>query len=101
MEQRLSHAALQGNMAQNRRQEAIDGFRTGKYKILVATDIAARGIDVAEISHVINFDMPDTVDAYTHRIGRTEAAHATAKPSLYGTRRRKHGAQKLSAGQAH
>lgn len=71
--------ALQGNMAQNRRQEAINGFRDGKYKILVATDIAARGIDVAEISHVINFDMPDTVDAYTHRIGRTGRAHATGE----------------------
>lgn len=67
-------SALQGNMAQNRRQEAINGFRGGKYDILVATDIAARGIDVAEISHVINFDMPDTVDAYTHRIGRTGRA---------------------------
>ena len=52
----------------------MDGFRSGKYDILVATDIAARGIDVAEISHVINFDMPDTVDAYTHRIGRTGRA---------------------------
>jgi ATP-dependent RNA helicase RhlE len=64
-------AALQGNMSQNRRQQAINGFRGGKYDILVATDIAARGIDVSDISHVINFDMPDTVDAYTHRIGRT------------------------------
>jgi ATP-dependent RNA helicase RhlE len=64
-------AALQGNMSQNRRQQAISGFRDGKYDILVATDIAARGIDVSDISHVINFDMPDTVDAYTHRIGRT------------------------------
>ncbi len=70
-------AELQGNLAQNRRQEAIDGFRSGKYDILVATDIAARGIDVAEISHVINFDMPDTVDAYTHRIGRTGRAELT------------------------
>ncbi|MBK8046068.1 MAG: DEAD/DEAH box helicase [Anaerolineales bacterium] len=70
-------AALQGNMAQNRRQEAITGFRQGKYDILVATDIAARGIDVAEITHVINFDMPDTVDAYTHRIGRTGRAEQT------------------------
>lgn len=68
--------ALQGNMSQPARQSAMDGFRTGKYEILVATDIAARGIDVAEISHVINFDMPDTVDAYTHRIGRTGRAHA-------------------------
>jgi ATP-dependent RNA helicase RhlE len=67
-------AALQGNMAQNRRQEAIAGFRSGKYDILVATDIAARGIDVADISHVVNYDMPDTVDAYTHRIGRTGRA---------------------------
>jgi len=69
--------ALQGNMSQPARQSAMDGFRTGKFQILVATDIAARGIDVAEISHVINFDMPDTVDAYTHRIGRTGRAHTT------------------------
>ena len=67
-------AELQGNMSQNRRQSAIDGFRSGKYDILVATDIAARGIDVTEIGHVINYDMPDTVDAYTHRIGRTGRA---------------------------
>jgi ATP-dependent RNA helicase RhlE len=64
-------AALQGNMTQNQRQQAINGFRNGKVDMLVATDIAARGIDVSQISHVINFDMPDTVDAYTHRIGRT------------------------------
>jgi len=67
-------AALQGNLSQNRRQEAITGFRNGKYDILVATDIAARGIDVSEVTHVINFDMPDTADAYTHRIGRTGRA---------------------------
>jgi ATP-dependent RNA helicase RhlE len=72
-------AALQGNMAQNRRLEAMNGFRDGKYDIMVATDIAARGIDVAEISHVINFDMPDTVDAYTHRIGRTGRALQTGE----------------------
>jgi len=72
-------SALQGNMSQNQRQRAIDGFRDGKYDILVATDIAARGIDVAEISHVINFDVPDTVDAYTHRIGRTGRAHRTGE----------------------
>ena len=64
-------AALQGNMSQNQRQQAINGFRNGKIDVLVATDIAARGIDVSQISHVINFDMPNTVDAYTHRIGRT------------------------------
>jgi ATP-dependent RNA helicase RhlE len=63
--------SLQGNLSQNRRQEAMDGFRSGRIKVLVATDIASRGIDVSQISHVINFDMPDTADAYTHRIGRT------------------------------
>jgi ATP-dependent RNA helicase RhlE len=72
-------SALQGNMSQNQRQNAINGFRDGTYDILVATDIAARGIDVLEISHVINFDMPDTVDAYTHRIGRTGRAHLTGQ----------------------
>ena len=72
-------SALQGNMTQNRRQDAINGFRGGKYDILVATDIAARGIDVSEISHVINYDMPDTVDAYTHRIGRTGRACQTGE----------------------
>ena len=72
-------SALQGNMSQNRRQDAITGFRKGKYDILVATDIAARGIDVSEISHVINFDMPDTVDAYTHRIGRTGRAEQSGE----------------------
>jgi ATP-dependent RNA helicase RhlE len=64
-------ASLQGDLTQGRRQRAIDSFRDGSVKILVATDIAARGIDVLRISHVINYDMPETTDAYTHRIGRT------------------------------
>jgi len=64
-------ASLQGNLSQNRRQDALSGFREGKYQILVATDIAARGIDVLRISHVINYDMPESIDAYTNRIGRT------------------------------
>ena len=67
----LPATSLQGNLSQNRRQEAMDNFRSGRAKIMVATDIASRGIDVSQISHVINFDMPDTADAYTHRIGRT------------------------------
>ena len=58
-------------MTQRERQKALDGFRGGRYDILVATDVAARGIDVDDITHVINFDMPDSVDAYTHRVGRT------------------------------
>jgi len=64
-------ASLQGNLSQSQRQAALDGFRDGSVKILVATDIAARGIDVLSISHVINYDMPANTDAYTHRIGRT------------------------------
>jgi ATP-dependent RNA helicase RhlE len=72
-------AALQGNMSQNARQRAMDGFRDGKFDILVATDIAAHGIDVPEISHVINFDFPNTSDTYTHRIGRTGRAEQTGE----------------------
>ncbi len=67
-------ASLQGNLSQKKRQAALDGFRNGIFRILVATDIAARGIDVNTISHVINYDIPDTADAYTHRIGRTGRA---------------------------
>ncbi len=72
-------AMLQGNMAQNKRQQSINGFREGKYDVLVATDVASRGIDVTEVSHVINFDMPNTVDAYIHRIGRTGRAENTGE----------------------
>ena len=79
-------ASLQGNLSQNRRQSAMDGFRAGSYQILVATDIAARGIDVSSISHVINYDMPDTVDAYTHRIGRTGRAAKTGDAFTFMTR---------------
>jgi ATP-dependent RNA helicase RhlE len=64
-------ASLQGNLSQAQRQAVMNGFRSGTFQILVATDVAARGIDVTQISHVINYDMPDTADAYTHRIGRT------------------------------
>jgi ATP-dependent RNA helicase RhlE len=64
-------ASLQGNLSQAQRQAVMNGFRNGTFQILVATDVASRGIDVTQISHVINYDMPDTTDAYTHRIGRT------------------------------
>ncbi|MCK4911645.1 MAG: DEAD/DEAH box helicase, partial [Thermodesulfovibrionales bacterium] len=76
---------LQGNMTQNRRQESLNGFKSGKYQILVATDIAARGVDVANISHVINYDMPDTADAYTHRVGRTGRAARTGEAFTFVT----------------
>jgi len=64
-------ASLQGDLSQERRQAALEAFRSGSVKILVATDIAARGIDVLSISHVINYDMPASTDDYIHRIGRT------------------------------
>ena len=67
-------AVLHSNKSQNQRQHALDNFRAGKVQILVATDIAARGLDIATISHVINYDIPDTADAYIHRIGRTGRA---------------------------
>lgn len=70
----FSATSLQGNLSQNRRLQAMNGFRDGSLQILVATDIAARGIDVSSISHVFNYDIPDTVEAYTHRIGRTGRA---------------------------
>ena len=69
-----SATSFQGNLPQSKRQTTLQHFRTGALKILVATDIAARGIDVANVSHVINFDMPATTEAYTHRIGRTGRA---------------------------
>ena len=66
--------ALQGNMSQSQRDRAMRGFRSRQYDIMVATDIVARGIDVSGVSHVINFDVPNTPEAYTHRIGRTGRA---------------------------
>jgi ATP-dependent RNA helicase RhlE len=78
--------SLQGNLSQRQRQAALDGFRKGAFQILVATDIAARGIDVARISHVINYDMPDTTEAYTHRIGRTGRAACTGEALTLVTR---------------
>jgi len=71
--------SLQGNLSQQKRQQAMDGFRDGTFKILVATDIAARGIDVDGISHVINYDIPDTAETYTHRTGRTGRATRTGQ----------------------
>ena len=64
-------AVIHGNKSQNARQKALNGFRDGSVRILVATDIAARGIDVPGISHVVNFDLPDEAESYVHRIGRT------------------------------
>jgi ATP-dependent RNA helicase RhlE len=69
--------SLHSDRTQGQRQAALKGFKAGHHRIMVATDIAARGLDVESISHVINFDMPDTADAYIHRIGRTGRAERT------------------------
>jgi ATP-dependent RNA helicase RhlE len=73
----FSAASLHADRSQNQRQAALDDFRSGRCQVLVATDIAARGLDVETISHVINYDIPDTADAYIHRIGRTGRAERT------------------------
>ncbi len=77
--------SLQGNLSQQKRQQALEGFKSGTYNILVATDIAARGIDVSGISHVINFDMPATTETYTHRTGRTGRASCTGAAFTFAT----------------
>ena len=81
----LHATSLQGNLSQGQRKKALDGFREGRFQILVATDLAARGIDVSCISHVVNFDMPRTVDDYTHRIGRTGRAAKTGDAFTFVT----------------
>ena len=69
-------AAIHGNKSQNNRERALAGFKDGRTRVLVATDIAARGIDVEGVSHVFNFDLPDVAESYVHRIGRTARAGA-------------------------
>jgi ATP-dependent RNA helicase RhlE len=74
---RVGAAAIHGNKSQNQRERALAGFREGSTRVLVATDIAARGIDVDGVTHVINFDLPDVPESYVHRIGRTARAGAS------------------------
>jgi ATP-dependent RNA helicase RhlE len=73
----IEAVAIHGNKSQNQRERALDGFRSGRIRLLVATDIAARGIDVDGLSHVFNYDLPDVPETYVHRIGRTARAGAT------------------------
>jgi ATP-dependent RNA helicase RhlE len=72
----LHAEAIHGNKSQSARQQALSGFRSGRVRVLVATDIAARGIDVDDVSHIINFDLPNVAETYVHRIGRTARAGA-------------------------
>jgi ATP-dependent RNA helicase RhlE len=79
-------ASLQGNLSQVKRKAAMTGFRNGTFQILVATDIAARGLDVTRVSHVINYDIPSTTEAYIHRIGRTGRATRSGEAFTLVTR---------------
>lgn len=73
----ITSAAIHGNKSQNNRQKALEGFKSGTIRVLVATDIAARGIDVKELKLVVNFDLPNIAETYVHRIGRTGRANAS------------------------
>ncbi|MFZ1300992.1 MAG: C-terminal helicase domain-containing protein [Candidatus Microsaccharimonas sp.] len=75
----LSSVAIHGNKSQSQRQRALKTFKDGRAKILVATDVAARGLDIPNVSHVINFDQPATYEDYVHRIGRTGRGGASGK----------------------
>ena len=78
-------AAIHGNKSQNNRERALAGFKAGKILVLVATDIAARGIDVDSVSHVVNYDLPHVPESYVHRIGRTARAGATGEAIAFCT----------------
>ena len=70
-------AALHADRTQQQRTAAVEGFRTGTFPVLVATDVAARGLDIEGIAHVVNYEVPDTPEAYVHRVGRTGRAEST------------------------
>ncbi len=74
---------LHADRSMAQRREALDGFRNGRYRVLIATDIAARGIDVPGIAHVVNFDLPHTAEDYIHRIGRTARAEASGRATSF------------------
>jgi ATP-dependent RNA helicase RhlE len=73
----IKAARIHGNRSQAQRTDALEGFKDGRYRVLVATDIAARGIDITELGHVVNFDVPQAPEDYIHRVGRTARAEAT------------------------
>ena len=77
---------IHGNLAQNKRDRVMQGFRKGKFDVLIATDLASRGIDVADISHIINYDVPEDPEVYVHRVGRTARMGATGKAFMLALR---------------
>jgi ATP-dependent RNA helicase RhlE len=81
----LKVARIHADRSQGQRRMALEGFKEGRYRVLVATDIAARGIDVAEIGHVVNFDLPHVAEDYVHRIGRTARMEASGRASSFAS----------------
>ncbi len=82
LRQGIRVARIHGNRSQSQRADALAGFKAGRHQVLVATDIAARGIDVEALSHVVNFDVPKASEDYIHRVGRTARADATGDAFL-------------------
>jgi len=86
VQHKIKAERIHGNRSQSQRTEALAGFKSGKYRVLVATDIAARGIDVEELGHVVNFDVPEVPEDYIHRVGRTARAEATGDAFTFVSR---------------
>jgi ATP-dependent RNA helicase RhlE len=87
--------AIHGDRSQSQRTAALKGFATGKHRVLVATDVAARGIDVSDIAHVVNFDLPNASEDFVHRIGRTGRAGASGVATTFVMPQERHDARKL------
>ena len=81
----VNAARIHGNRSQAQRTDALDGFKAGRYRVLVATDIAARGIDVEALGHVVNFDVPAQSEDYIHRVGRTARAEMTGEAFTFAS----------------
>ncbi len=95
--QKLGHGsnAIHGDRTQSQRTSALKGFANGKHRVLVATDVAARGIDISDIAHVVNYDLPNASDDFVHRIGRTGRAGAKGVATTFVMPQEKHDARKL------
>jgi ATP-dependent RNA helicase RhlE len=95
--ERLGHDAdvIHGDRSQSQRTAALKGFQNGKHRVLVATDVAARGIDVQDIAHVVNYDLPNASDDFVHRIGRTGRAGSKGVATTFVMPQEKHDARKL------
>jgi ATP-dependent RNA helicase RhlE len=94
-DQGVKTAAIHGDRSQNQRNQALKGFQDGYYRVLVATDVASRGIHVEGISHVVNYDLPQVPEDFIHRVGRTGRAGARGTASTFGTRAERHEVAKI------